>query len=154
MTIDPIHGTRREEQEMPEADGGEFREWLRARMRARRISQRYLAQLSGVHASGISRLLRNATVPNLATALRLAHGLGELHPDGDVPGYLRVHATAGADPVMRVERALCLDAELTGFEVRQVLDCYRAVRAGAPGPSPAAAARLRQVTGAVREAGA
>jgi DNA-binding XRE family transcriptional regulator len=53
-------------------EDSEFTGWLRGRLAARRMSQRQLAQFSGVHHSTISRLLNGARRPSLQTATRLA----------------------------------------------------------------------------------
>ena len=64
-----------------------FNEWLRAQLKAKKMSQRQLAQQSGVDHSTISRLLRGDRTPSLGTATKLARGLRELRDDSDRPQY-------------------------------------------------------------------
>ena len=59
------------------------------------MSQRQLAQQSGVDHSTISRLIRGDRMPSLGTATKLARGLRELREDADTPQYLGL-VTAGA----------------------------------------------------------
>ena len=73
---------------MTEQNGRPFNEWLRAQLRAKKMSQRQLAQASGVDHSTISRLVRGDRTPSLGTATKLARGLRELRDDADAPQYL------------------------------------------------------------------
>ena len=59
-------------------NGRAFNEWLRAQLKAKKMSQRQLAQQSGVDHSTISRLIRGDRMPSLGTATKLAlrHLLG------------------------------------------------------------------------------
>ena len=56
-------------------NGRAFNEWLRAQLKAKKMSQRQLAQQSGVDHSTISRLIRGDRMPSLGTATKLARGL-------------------------------------------------------------------------------
>ena len=61
----------------PTRSGGlAFNRWLDVQLRARKLTQRQLAQKSGVDHSTISRLMRGDRTPSLHTAALLAHGLG------------------------------------------------------------------------------
>ena len=74
---------------MTTQNGRAFNEWLRAQLKAKKMSQRQLAQQSGVDHSTISRLIRGDRMPSLGTATKLARGLRELRDDADtaaVPG--------------------------------------------------------------------
>ena len=63
---------------MTSQNGRAFNEWLRAQLKAKKMSQRQLAQQSGVDHSTISRLIRGDRMPSLGTATKLARGLREL----------------------------------------------------------------------------
>jgi transcriptional regulator with XRE-family HTH domain len=80
---------------MTSQNGRAFNEWLRAQLKAKKMSQRQLAQQSGVDHSTISRLIRGDRTPSLATATR-SRGPRELRDDTDtpVPGGL-------AEPIRR-----------------------------------------------------
>ena len=73
---------------MTTQNGRAFNEWLRAQLKAKKMSQRQLAQQSGVDHSTISRLIRGDRMPSLGTATKLARGLRELRDDADTPQYL------------------------------------------------------------------
>ena len=73
---------------MTSQNGRAFNEWLRAQLKAKKMSQRQLAQQSGVDHSTISRLIRGDRMPSLGTATKLARGLRELRDDADTPQYL------------------------------------------------------------------
>src|SRR5207344_2607084 len=75
---------------MTTQNGRAFNEWLRAQLKAKKMSQRQLAQQSGVDHSTISRLIRGDRMPSLGTATKLARGLRELRDDADTPQYLAV----------------------------------------------------------------
>ena len=64
-------------------NGRAFNEWLRAQLKAKKMSQRQLAQQSGVDHSTISRLIRGDRMPSLGTATKLARGLREILDDAD-----------------------------------------------------------------------
>jgi transcriptional regulator with XRE-family HTH domain len=113
---------------MTTQNGRAFNEWLRAQLKAKKMSQRQLAQQSGVDHSTISRLIRGDRTPSLATATALARGLRELRDDGDMPVYLGVVASGATNPLARVEYALRSDEYLTEPQVRQIMEYYIAVR--------------------------
>jgi len=105
-----------------------FNEWLRAQLKAKKMSQRQLAQQSGVDHSTISRLIRGDRMPSLGTATKLARGLRELRDDADTPQYLGLVAAGNANPSARVEYALRADELLSEPQVRQIMEYYLAVR--------------------------
>ena len=143
---------------MTRTNGRAFNEWLRAQLKAKKMSQRQLAQQSGVDHSTISRLVRGDRMPSLGTATKLARGLRELGEDDDGPQYLGLMGGGVQNPTARVEYALRSDEALGEAQVRQVMEYYLAVRmrrlgstysqdSGNPGlqrmdPSRAAAPRL------------
>jgi transcriptional regulator with XRE-family HTH domain len=109
--------------------GRPFNEWLRGQLKAKKMSQRQLAQASGVDHSTISRLIRGDRTPSLGTATKLARGLREIRDDAEAPQYLGV-VSGGAtmNPTARVEYALRADDALGEAQVRQVMEYYLAVR--------------------------
>ncbi len=109
-------------------NGRAFNEWLRAQLKAKKMSQRQLAQQSGVDHSTISRLIRGDRMPSLGTATKLARGLREIRDDAEAPQYLGAVASGTANPTARVEYALRADEVLTEPQVRQVMEYYLAVR--------------------------
>jgi transcriptional regulator with XRE-family HTH domain len=114
---------------MTEQNARPFNEWLRAQLKAKKMSQRQLAQASGVDHSTISRLVRGDRTPSLGTATKLARGLRELRDDADAPQYLGlVSSGATVNPTARVEYALRADDALGEPQVRQVMEYYLAVR--------------------------
>jgi transcriptional regulator with XRE-family HTH domain len=114
---------------MTEQNGRPFNEWLRAQLKAKKMSQRQLAQASGVDHSTISRLVRGDRTPSLGTATKLARGLRELRDDADAPQYLGlVSSGATINPAARVEYALRGDDALGEPQVRQIMEYYLAVR--------------------------
>jgi transcriptional regulator with XRE-family HTH domain len=114
---------------MTSQNGRAFNEWLRAQLKAKKMSQRQLAQQSGVDHSTISRLIRGDRMPSLGTATKLARGLRELRDDADTPQYLGLmSAGSPANPTARVEYALRADEILSEAQVRQVMEYYLAVR--------------------------
>ena len=115
---------------MTSQNGRAFNEWLRAQLKAKKMSQRQLAQQSGVDHSTISRLIRGDRMPSLGTATKLARGLRELRDDADTPQYLGLVAAGAANPTARVEYALRADDLLSEPQVRQVMEYYLAVRFG------------------------
>jgi transcriptional regulator with XRE-family HTH domain len=130
---------------MTEQNGRPFNEWLRAQLKAKKMSQRQLAQASGVDHSTISRLVRGDRTPSLGTATKLARGLRELRDDAEAPQYLGlVSSGATVNPTARVEYALRADEALGEPQVRQIMEYYLAVRmrryarpvAPAPGSRP------------------
>jgi len=109
-------------------NGRAFNEWLRGQLKAKKMSQRQLAQQSGVDHSTISRLIRGDRMPSLGTATKLARGLRELREDADTPQYLSLVAAGPANPTARVEYALRADEALSEIQVRQIMEYYLAVR--------------------------
>ena len=113
---------------MTTQNGRAFNEWLRAQLKAKKMSQRQLAQQSGVDHSTISRLIRGDRMPSLGTATKLARGLRELRDDADAPAYLGLVSSGTVNPTARVEYALRADDMLTEPQVRQIMEYYLAVR--------------------------
>src|SRR5215210_4490544 len=113
---------------MTTQNGRAFNEWLRAQLKAKKMSQRQLAQQSGVDHSTISRLIRGDRMPSLGTATKLARGLRELRDDADTPQYLGLVASGATNPTARVEYALRADDLLSEPQVRQIMEYYLAVR--------------------------
>ena len=114
---------------MTTQSGRPFNEWLRAQLKAKKMSQRQLAQASSVDHSTISRLVRGDRTPSLGTATKLARGLREIREDADAPQYLGlVSGSATMNPTARVEYALRADEALGEPQVRQVMEYYLAVR--------------------------
>ena len=113
---------------MTTQNGRAFNEWLRAQLKAKKMSQRQLAQQSGVDHSTISRLIRGDRMPSLGTATKLARGLRELRDDADTPQYLGLVAAGNTNPTARVEYALRADELLSEPQVRQIMEYYLAVR--------------------------
>jgi transcriptional regulator with XRE-family HTH domain len=109
-------------------NGRVFNEWLRAQLKAKKMSQRQLAQQSGVDHSTISRLVRGDRTPSLGTATKLAQGLRELRDEADTPHYFGLIASANSHPTARVEYALRGDDLLNEPQVRQVMEYYLALR--------------------------
>ena len=108
--------------------GRGFNEWLRTQLKAKKMSQRQLAQQSGVDHSTISRLMRGGRTPSLGTATKLARGLRELRDEADTPQYFGLVANANTNPTARVEYSLRADDYLSEPQVRQVMEYYLAVR--------------------------
>ena len=135
---------------MTTQNGRAFNEWLRAQLKAKKMSQRQLAQQSGVDHSTISRLIRGDRMPSLGTATKLARGLRELRDDADTPQYLGLVAAGSTNPTARVEYALRADDLLSEPQVRQIMEYYLAVRmrrfgrAFPPAAPPAPARNERQ----------
>jgi transcriptional regulator with XRE-family HTH domain len=113
---------------MTTQNGRAFNDWLRTQLKAKKMSQRQLAQQSGVDHSTISRLIRGDRMPSLGTATKLARGLRELRDDADTTQYLGLVATANTNPTARVEYALRADELLSEAQVRQIMEYYLAVR--------------------------
>ena len=131
---------------MTTQNGRAFNEWLRAQLKAKKMSQRQLAQQSGVDHSTISRLIRGDRMPSLGTATKLARGLRELRDDADTPQYLGLVAAGNTNPTARVEYALRADELLSEPQVRQIMEYYLAVRMrryGRTFQSPTAATSVR-----------
>src|SRR6187397_2356688 len=115
-------------QTMTSQNGRAFNEWLRAQLKAKKMSQRQLAQQSGVDHSTISRLIRGDRMPSLGTATKLARGLREIREDSDTSTALGVVSVGPQNPTARVEYALRADEALSEPQVRQIMEYYLAVR--------------------------
>ena len=113
---------------MTSQSGRAFNEWLRAQLKAKKMSQRQLAQQSGVDHSTISRLIRGDRMPSLGTATKLARGLREIREDSDTSAALSVVSMGPQNPTARVEYALRADEALGEPQVRQIMEYYLAVR--------------------------
>jgi transcriptional regulator with XRE-family HTH domain len=113
---------------MSTQNGRAFNDWLRTQLKAKKMSQRQLAQQSGVDHSTISRLIRGDRMPSLGTATKLARGLRELRDDADTTQYLGLVGTGSTNPTARVEYALRADELLSEAQVRQIMEYYLAVR--------------------------
>ena len=113
---------------MTTENGRAFNEWLRAQLKAKKMSQRQLAQQSGVDHSTISRLIRGDRMPSLGTATKLARGLREIRDDADTSTALGVVSVGPQNPTARVEYALRADEALSEPQVRQIMEYYLAVR--------------------------
>jgi transcriptional regulator with XRE-family HTH domain len=134
---------------MTTQNGRAFNEWLRAQLKAKKMSQRQLAQQSGVDHSTISRLIRGDRMPSLGTATKLARGLRELRDESDMPAYLPFVSSATTNPVARVEYALRSDDVLNEPQVRQVMEYYLAVRVRRFGARPPVDASRHQAAPAM-----
>jgi transcriptional regulator with XRE-family HTH domain len=113
---------------MTSSSGRAFNDWLRSQLKAKKMSQRQLAQQSGVDHSTISRLIRGDRMPSLGTATKLARGLRELRDEDDGPQYLRLVGAPSQNPTARVEYSLRADEVLSEAHVRQVMEYYLAIR--------------------------
>ncbi len=109
------------------------------------MSQRQLAERSGIDHSTISRLVRGHRGPTLDTATKLADVLGA---DGGATSPTRSMVQASAtSPAARVERVLRTDDVLSEAEVRQVMRLYLSLREDREGRSqPVQAARINAVS--------
>ena len=119
----PFEGTP-----MSVQNGRAFNEWLRAQLKAKRMSQRQLAQQSGVDHSTISRLVRGDRTPSLGTATKLARGLREVRDETETPHYFGLIGSTASHPTARVEYALRADDLLAEPQVREVMEYYLALR--------------------------
>lgn len=118
--------------DLTRSDRGAFNDWLQLQLQARKLSQRQLAQKSGVDHSTISRLIRGDRVPSLRTAAMLAHGLGMARlgglPDRNLGG--------SGSPTARVEYALRSDDLLDETRVRKIMNVYLVARLRRPQSAP------------------
>ena len=105
-----------------------FTEWLRTQLKVKRMSQRQLAQRSGVDHSTISRIIVGARTPSLETAIKLARSLREFGSEVDVGQHFDVSAATESHPTARVEFALRADGLLSPLQIRGVMKYYLAVR--------------------------
>ena len=146
--------SRRDSPSMAKSSGRAFNEWLRTQLKAKKMSQRQLAQQSGVDHSTISRLVRGDRMPSLGTATKLARGLRELGEQDDGPQYLGVLGSATQNPTARIEYALRADEALNEPQVRQIMEYYLAVRMRHLGrPNGTEPSQLRRVEPAAPVAG-
>lgn len=106
-----------------------FSQWLKVQLRARKLTQRQLAQRSGVDHSTISRLVRGNRIPSLRTANLLAYSLGIT---AGLDGVERQGLGSTASPAARVEYALRLDDLLSERQVREIMNVYLATRLRRP----------------------
>ena len=113
---------------MTSQNGRAFNDWLRSQLKVMKMSQRQLAQQSGVDHSTISRLIRGDRMPSLGTATKLARGLREIREDSDTSTALGVVSVGPQNPTARVEYALRADEALSEPQVRQIMEYYLAVR--------------------------
>jgi transcriptional regulator with XRE-family HTH domain len=109
-------------------NGRAFNEWLRSQLKAKKMSQRQLAQQSGVDHSTISRLIRGDRMPSLGTATRLARGLREAQGESETAMAIGAMSATPQNPTARVEYALRADDQLSEPQVRQIMEYYLAVR--------------------------
>src|SRR3954471_7208235 len=124
----PSLGQRRSHHPMSVQTGRAFNEWLRTQLKVKKMSQRQLAQQSGVDHSTISRLVRGDRTPSLGTATKLARGLRELRDETETPHYFGLVQSSTSHPTARVEYALRSDDLLSEPQVRQVMEYYLALR--------------------------
>jgi len=113
-----------------------FQKWLLGQLRARHMSQRQLAQRSGVDHSSISRLVRGDRMPSLRTAVKLARGIDPTDP---IPAGFDASAMRATSPAARVEYALRADDLLSAADVREIMLYYLATRRGRQGQTAAEA---------------
>ena len=106
-----------------------FTEWLRRQLKEKRMSQRQLAQQSGVDHSTISRLVKGERAPSLGTATKLARGLREIQSDDEGPRYFG-NVDQNIVPSLRIEYALRGDDALEESDVRQLMQAYFLLRRG------------------------
>ena len=113
---------------MTTQNGRAFNEWLRAQLKAKKMSQRQLAQQSGVDHSTISRLIRGDRMPSLGTATKLARGLREIRDDADTPQY-SAWCRAASRTRPRASSTRCAPTRRSSEpQVRQIMEYYLAVR--------------------------
>jgi transcriptional regulator with XRE-family HTH domain len=135
---------------MKNSDGTRFVEWVDAQMRARRMSQRQLAQRTGVDHSTIGRLIRAESHPTLATATRIVKALQDPRESPGTTGSLDVFARQPIDAPGRVRAALRADVMLSEDQVRLLSEYHATVRSGRLGPRDPAHRRVP--TSGAREA--
>jgi transcriptional regulator with XRE-family HTH domain len=101
--------------------GPTYGEWLGAQLRARKMTQRLLAQRTGVDHSTISRILSGERNPTLRTATTLVRGLNAEFESG-------VLVPRNASAIARVEYALRSDEMLSEDQVGTIMRSYLALR--------------------------
>ena len=107
------------ETKIPGELNADFGKWLTTQLKQKRMTQRQLAQFSGVDHSTISRLARGGRVPSFDTARKIATGLRE---------PLMGTAVNAQTPMARVEQALRSDSLLSESQVRALMSQYLKVR--------------------------
>ena len=112
-----------------------FNDWLRGRLKEKRMSQRQLALQSGVDHSTISRLIKEDRMPSLRTATKLARALRDIHDEADAQAYFASISRAVL-PTTRVEYALRGDDSLIEADVRELMQVYISVRSRRTRPTP------------------
>jgi len=106
-----------------------FSVWLGSYLKVRRMSQRQLAERSGIDHSSISRLIRGGRMPSLRTAARLAKALGVSEPGVGEREPVELRTTRRPlDPIGNVERALRADDQMTEADIRRLMRQYLALR--------------------------
>ncbi len=121
---------------MSAQDARPFNDWLRSQLKAKKMSQRQLAQQSGVDHSTISRLIRGDRTPSLGTATKLARGLREIQDSSETPSYFGRVTNGATSPTARVEYALRSDDLLNEPDVRQIMEYYLSIRIRRMGRGP------------------
>ena len=111
-----------------ESNEVQFRDWLTLQLRARRMSLRQLAQLSGVNVSTVSRIVRGERRPTLRTAVRLARVVRDTADESSATRFFGSLTAESLDPVREVERALRADGHLDDKDVRKVMRVYLQTR--------------------------
>lgn len=114
------------------ADSGTFNAWLEATLKARRMSQRQLANRTGIAHSTISRLIRGQRIPSLRTATSLAYALGVPEAAARLDEMMRPASSTSRSA--QVEYALRSDESLAEVDVREIMELYLAARRTGPGP--------------------
>jgi len=112
-------------------DSGTFNAWVKDMLMAKRLSQRQLAERTGLDHSTISRLIRGQRVPSLRTATSLASALGV--PEAVAKLEKMIRPASSTSRPAQVEYALRSDESLTEAEVREVMGLYLAARRAGPG---------------------
>ena len=106
-----------------------FNQWLQVQLKAMKLTQRQLAQKSGVDHSTISRLTRGDRAPSLRTATLLTRGLGMAKGLAWLDDQSLGRTGA---PAARVEYALRSDDLLSETEVGKIMNVYLATRLRRP----------------------
>ena len=100
-------------------DTEHFRGWLRSEMGRRGISQRMLAERSGVDHSTISRLISSGRTPSMPTMARLAGALG-----ANLPTFLSARTSLDTPLDARIRAAL-LDVGVDAMDTEALIAHYR-----------------------------
>jgi len=106
---------------MTTQNGRAFNEWLRAQLKAKKMSQRQLAQQSGVDHSTISRLIRGDRMPSLGTATKLARGMVTKYGMSDELGTM-VYADDDAGFGVHNKTISEATQQKVDAEIRRILD--------------------------------